>query len=192
MPAKERLTKKEIEIDIKNSLKTPKEITEAKYKKETVIGTVFFILMLVLFFVNYRIALWVLLALFPIGLAVLVGEYLVRRRQSLSVRIEDYEIVKKPLSHVRLEKYERRERSGSRRMSTLRTVEIRFLCFEGYPDYQLPEENYRWSREYLLSDRFIYENAHRGEEFILAVNRSTGEIAAAYDADQFEYKEEKT
>ena len=71
----------------------------------------------------------------------------------------------------------------------VRTVEIRFLCFEGYPEYQIPEENYRWSREYLLSNRFIYENAHRGEEFILAVNRSTGEIAVAYDADQFEYKE---
>lgn len=187
MPAKERLTKKEIEIDIRNNLKAPKEVTEAEWKKTEAIGWALCALIVILFFVDYRVALWAFFLIASLELLLLAVRFCVQRRKSHTARIEDYEIVKKPLSHIRLEKYERRERRS--KSTVMRTIEIRFLCFEGYPDYQLPKENYRWSREYVLSNFFIYENAHRGEEFILAVRRSTGEIAVAYDADQFEYKE---
>jgi hypothetical protein len=39
-----------------------------------------------------------------------------------------------------------------------------------------------------MSNFFIFENAHRGEEFLLVLNRETGEVAMAYSKAFFTYQ----
>ncbi len=187
MPAKERLTKKEIEIDIKRNLKAPKEMTEDTYKKWSAIGYALAIPIVVLFFVNYRIALWAFFSLAALEILLLVARFSGKRRQSRTATIEDYEITVAPLLHSKAERYAQKEWSRKRRVT--RRIENYFLAFEGRDLYQIPEENYRWSREYVLSDFFIFQNAHRGDAFILAIRKETGEIAAVYPTAFFDYKE---
>ena len=71
----------------------------------------------------------------------------------------------------------------------MQTVTIYRLHFENGKSLQIPRLNFTWSEEQSISDAALYNEAHRGDGFYLAVHKETGKIAMAYPKSRFVYQE---
>ena len=72
----------------------------------------------------------------------------------------------------------------------MQTVTIYRLHFENGKSLQIPRLNFTWSEEQSMSDASLYNEAHRGDGFYLAVHKETGKIAMAYPKNRFRYIED--
>ena len=63
--------------------------------------------------------------------------------------------------------------------------------FENGKKWNIPRDNYTWSRECPMSDRAIYQTTVSRDLFWTVTNKATGEIVMAYPAKYFEYKEKQ-
>ena len=185
MPAKERLTEKAILHDILYDIKNPNDPGKAVYILRNVIGTGLLLLSMASFFLGKRVGgitvLCSLAVVVSYGIAILV----IRKRRQKAVRIENYEIGLSVLSHKERERYA--EFNKDRSIQT--TYIIRHLLhFEDGRSFLIPESNYTWSQEYLLSDYHIYENVHRGDSLLTVTEKKTGRIAMVYLPAHFDYK----
>ncbi len=113
-------------------------------------------------------------------------ELLLLRHKRNHVSMEDYTVITGVLSHKDDESYA--ETRGVRHMRHRRAVHNYNFHFENGESWRLPEDNYVWSERHRMSNAFLYENAHRGDDFIVVTEKGTGKIAMVYPAAFFEYQ----
>ena len=186
MPEKEKLTEKAILCDIRYSIRHPNEPTEAEYKRQDVIGWILLILTLASFLLGIRVGVTVLFSVLGGGVLYTAICFILRCRQQKRIQIDQYEIAPLVLSHKEEESYTRIRDTGKQRRRELITLYM--LHFEGGKSYTLPKRNYKWSHEFQLSDRFVYEMVHRGDRMIAVTEKESGEIAMVYPTVYFDYK----
>lgn len=64
------------------------------------------------------------------------------------------------------------------------------LLFSGYGDYEVPEKNYPWSKEYSMTAEGVYRTSMDGDEFYLVLTKPhSGKILLAYPAKYFALEE---
>ena len=64
------------------------------------------------------------------------------------------------------------------------------LHFSGYGDYEVPEKNYPWSKEYPMTAEGVYRTSFDGDEYYLVLSRPhSGKILLAYPAKYFTMEE---
>lgn len=65
------------------------------------------------------------------------------------------------------------------------------LHFNCYGDYDVPEKNYSWSKEYAMTARGVDNLAFEGDEYYLVLSKPhNGKILLAYNAKLFELESE--
>lgn len=183
MPKKQILTNSDIENDIKNILKRPANLSNAEYRKSLtpllVIDGLVIVGMLA-FQAHYKLVL--LVAIIIIAAYLTVDRF--RKKKSIkNVSIEDYEIKNEAISYIKEEVYISNHRSRINRYTS-----VYIMHFEDGKTYNIPKNNYVWSKECPMSDRTLYEMTHRGDIFTVVTKKDTGEIVMTYPTDYFEYK----
>ena len=64
------------------------------------------------------------------------------------------------------------------------------LHFSGYGDYEVPEKNYPWSKEYPMTAEGVYHTSMDGDAFYLVLTKPhSGKILLAYPAKYFTLEE---
>ena len=64
------------------------------------------------------------------------------------------------------------------------------LHFSGYGDYEVPEKNYPWSKEYPMTGEGVYRTSMDGDVFYLVLTKPhSGKILLAYPAKYFTLEE---
>ena len=184
---KETITTEQIKQDILRGFKTPKEMSESQYVKWTVIALITGILLLVIeyFYPSVMIGFLVcVIVMVPLVLiASAIGTWYKKKRFCM----DDYEITTEKLAYKNEEHYYARKTRH-----TTRPVDNYNLYFENGKDWQIPDRNYLWSADCQFSDRFIYDNVHRDDTFVVVTNKKTGQIVTAYPMKFFEYREGET
>ncbi len=181
---KEIVTKKQIEADIQNSLQEVQRMTLATYKKWTIPAVIIALALAGISIVSPKIGMWGLVGVLVFGIVMGIAEHLLLLRKRKNVSMDDYEITSEPLSDKWNEVYSKR--IARRRRKSINSF---FLRFESDKIWLIPENNYEWIAEGGMSDFYIYQNVHREDTFIVVKSKDTGEIAMAYPAAFFEYKE---
>lgn len=190
MPKKERITDAEIIKDIQNVIKEPKRESEIEYQRSTLSATLLAIAMIVAMIVCAVWAPWVIPMLIQLLIVYCVFINLRIRHKVKKVRIENYEVTTATLLHSVDESHWEEEvsRQGSRHRVWVSYYVLRFEEF-GY--WLIPKDNYLWSGELPMGDGYIYENSHRGDKFIVVIEKKTKRVVMAYHTDLFEYRKTK-
>ncbi len=190
MPKKERITNVEIIKDIQNAISAPARESETEYQRSTPLAFLLAIAMIVAMIVCAVWAPWVILMLIPLLIAYCVFINLRIRHKVKKVRIENYEVTTATLLHSVDESHweEQVSQRGRRRRVWISYYVLRFEEF-GY--WLIPKDNYLWSGELPMGDGYIYENSHRGDKFIVVIEKKTRRIIVAYHTDYFEYRKTK-
>ena len=195
MAKKEIVTLEDIEQDISNSLKEYKEMSGSNYKKITIVALIVGTLFVVAYYFyvkTLQTVLYLLIAAIIIVSAVIIIKYLLHRNKRKKFCIDDYEVTTEVLSHKDEEQYKAIEnRYPERKWRKYRTITIHTLYFENGKSWRIPEDNYLWCEERPMSEFAVYQSSHRGDVFIVAVKKDTGEIAMAYNTEFFEYKKRR-
>jgi len=182
MAKKLTLTLDKIELDIKNSIGQKRDLSKKGYTAEKiVIAFVGILLGLIAFFLPMTylyVGLALVVCLFAISGAIALRRYLKKQK----VDINDYIISTDILSLIHEENYIARVSKYERK-----SVDNYSMLFEGGGLWKLPEKNYRWSKEYSMTDTTVSISASKGDTFIIVTKRGTNEIAVAYHTDYFEY-----
>lgn len=198
MPKKktELITSKQIEQDIINSLNYPMKMTKAEYKNPTryiiaVILAVLFFAFLI-YYLPRMDGLSALLTIFGLMLAFIVwivimfvSAVLIRKHKQNNVRIDNYEVTTEVIYRTDDETYTRKVGRGIARHSV--TVINYILYFENGKSWQIPPRNYTWSEELQMPERMLFENANRGDTFIVVTEKRSGNIAMVYPTKFFKY-----
>ena len=176
---KEILTLKNIKKDLHREIKSG-------YVRLTLLSAFFIFAFLILFMV-FKID---FTYVFREMLAILIGEVvifcviirLIIKQVNLHLSLKSKTcIVKDKL--VGLQIRERQNGSYRRRIYD----EDYCLVFSQYGEYIIPDENYKWSSDYSMSSRGVYNYANNGDEFYLVLSkRHTGKIMFAYNTKMFE------
>ena len=188
MPRKQILTDDNIQTDVKNILKHPANPSHIEWRKSRIPLLVFSALVLVamLVFQNYyKLVLLVSLMFIVVYLTV---EYFRKKSSIKNVDIDDYEIEKVAVSFVREEVYCTEPGSYSYIEKKLKTVHVYIMYFENGKSWNIPKDNYLWSKECPMSDRTLYQTTQCGDVFWVVTKKDTNEILVAYPTDFFEYK----
>lgn len=185
---KETVTNKEIMLDVKSVIKSEKKLSEAERRKEKIILAVIGILICITAFIR-PLAAGILCLLMIVAVPLyLLAVSTIRKHRSKNADITDHDITTGILSSISDETYTTTERTTHGHRETV-TVTNYYLHFENGKSWHIPETNYDWSEDHKMSPSFIYENSHRGDEFILVQNKRTGEIVMAYDTEFFQYED---
>ena len=182
---KETVTPAAVKADIAVFLKHRPEMPAAKYLAATLPCLAVAATLFVLAFVFPAQALLFWLGL--LGFILLYGTafLLWERRRLKSICLEDYEVIRAVLSSKEGENY---KQMRGRHFLSRRTVVRYLLHFEGGATWDIPDKLYPWSTENKTGSYFIYENAHRGDGYILVTEKQTGRVAVAYPEEYFTYR----
>ena len=190
MPAKEKVTRKEIEQDAREYLKWCPNETRASYEKGEAIGIIIngilFVPFIVLMICLPTYTLLFLIAALVCFMVFASIIFMAQRRKAQALSLENYDITTAVLSSVALEEYTKR--SVTRQYGMSREVKNYALHFEGGKSWRIPERCYRWRKEGRLSDLYIYENSHRGDVFTVVTHKKTGQCVAVYSHKLFDCK----
>lgn len=187
MPKKQPLTNENILSDIKNILRHPANMSHSEHRKSLIPLYIFTLVMLaamLIFRDHYKLVLAVSLVFI---VAYLTIDYLHKRKSVKKVSLEDYEIKKEVVSYVNEEVYVT-DHSISRVREKMSEIRVFIVYFESGKKWNIPKDNYTWSKESPMSDRAIYQTASQGSLFWTVTNKDTGELVVAYPAEYFEYK----
>ena len=184
---KETITTEQIKQDILRGFKTPKEMSESQYVKWTVIALITGILLLVIEYFYPSVMIGFLVCVIVMVPLVLAGSAISAWCRKKRFSMNDYEITTEKLAYKNEEHYYARKTRH-----TTRPVDNYNLYFENGKDWQIPDRNYLWSADRQLSDRYLYDNAHRGDGFIVVTSKKTGKVVTAYPMRFFEYREGET
>lgn len=190
MPKKQPLTNYNIISDIKNILRHPANMSHSEHRKSLIPLYIFTLVMLaamLIFRDHYKLVLAVSLVFI---VAYLTIDYLHKRKSAKKVSLEYYEIKKEAVSCINEEVYVT-DHSISRMREKMSEIRVFIAYFENGKKWNIPRDNYTWSRECPMSDRAIYQTTVSGDLFWTVTNKATGEIVMAYPAEYFEYKEKQ-
>ena len=187
---KEILTNDNIVFDIKHSLKKPAKMSGGTYKILSTISAIIVVIFCVaeLYLLNTqsidpKIAGLVFLPACILFISLGILEYLILVIKRINVRLENYEVVSEVLSHKTEDKHREWVNKHCKK-----DVSVFTLYFENKKSIRIPEMNYTWSPIRQMSDFSLFNISHRGDEFIIVLNKKTGKIVMAYPAKYFEYK----
>ena len=187
MARKQLLTNDNILTDIKNILKRPANLSHAEHHRSNIPYFVFSALVLaatLIFQSHYKLVL--LLAILVIVIY-LVVDFLRKKNSIKNASFDDYEIKKEVVSYVKEETYIT-DHSASRMREKLSEIRVFIMYFENGQSWNIPKDNYTWSKEAPMSDNMLYQLTHRGDLFTVVTKKATGEIVVAYPTEYFEYK----
>lgn len=190
MPKKQPLTNYNIISDIKNILRHPANLSYAEHRKSLIPLLIFTLVMgaaMLIFRDHYKLVLAVSLAFI---VAYLVIDYLLKRKSAEKVSLEDYEIKKEAVSCINEEVYIT-DHSISHMREKMSEICVFIAYFENGKKWNIPRDNYTWSRECPMSDHTIFQTTNHGDLFWTVTRKDTGEIVMAYPAEYFEYKEKQ-
>ena len=183
---KEIITSEQIRQDILRSFKLSGEMSKSQHIKWTVIALITGVLLLVIehFYPSVMIGflVCVIVAVPLVLLTSAIGTWYKKKRLCM----DDYEITTEKLAYKNEEHYYARKTRHTRH--TTRSVDNYNLYFENGKDWQIPDRNYLWSADCQFSDRYLYDNAHRGDGFIVVTSQKTGKVVTAYPMRFFEYR----
>ncbi len=184
---KEEVTERAILSDLKSRLRYEPSRSKAANKRYEILGAITAIILLIITFghpVPFFLVLGCTLLFLPLAL---LFSWLLRRRRIERMTLDGYETEIAILSHKEKEEYQEWHYTvrGIRRSRTITNYN---LHFENGKLWRIPKDNYLWHGECPMSNFFIFENAHRGEEFLLVLSRKTGEVAMAYSEAFFTYQ----
>lgn len=187
---KEIITSEQIRQDILRSFKLSGEMSKSQHIKWTVIALITGVLLLVIehFYPSVMIGylVCVIVAVPLVLLTSAIRTWCKKKRFCM----DDYEITTEKLAYKNEEHYYARKTRHTRHTRhTTRSVDNYNLYFENGKDWQIPDRNYLWSADRQLSDRYLYDNAHRGDGFIVVTSKKTGKVVTAYPMRFFEYRE---
>lgn len=183
MAKKQILTNDNIEIDIKNILKRPANLSHIEYRKSMIpllVHSVLTIIAMLVFENHYKWVLFVSLMFIVVYLAI---GYFYQKNRTKNLSIDDYEIKNEVISHIKEETYTIRKRNAIDK-----TMCVYIMYFENGKSWNIPKDNYLWSGECPMSDRTLYQTTHRGDIFWVVTKKDTCEIVVAYPTEYFEYK----
>jgi len=180
---KETITTEQIKQDILRGFKTPKEMSESQHVKWTVIALITGILLLVIEYFYPSVMIGFLVCVIVMVPLVLAGSAISAWCRKKRFSMNDYEITTEKLAYKNEEHFHARK---TRR--TMRVIDNYNLYFACGKEWRIPDKNYLWSMDYQLSDRYIYDNAHRDDMFIVVANKKTGQIAVAYPTKFFVHR----
>ncbi len=189
MPQKQPLTNDKIISDIKNILRHPANLSHSEHRKSLIpfhIFTLVLIAAMIIFRDYYKLVLAISLVFI---IAYLTLDYFLKRKSAEKVSLDGYEIKKEAVSYVNEEVYVT-DHSISRMREKMSEIRVFIVYFESGKKWNVPRDNYTWSRECPMSDRAIYQTTSHGDLFWTVTKKTTGEIVMAYPAEYFEYKSE--
>jgi hypothetical protein len=188
MAKKQILTNNNIETDIKNILKRPANLSRIEHHKSMVpiwVNSVLVLIAMLVFQNYYKLVLLLDIIFIAIYLTV---EYFRKKSRIKNVSIDDYEIKKVAASFVKEEVYSTAAGSYSYIKRKLKTVYVHIMYFENGKSWNIPKDNYLWSKECPMSDRTLHQITHSGDVFWVVTKKDTGEVVVAYPSEYFEYK----
>ena len=187
MPQKQILTDDNIQTDIKNILKHPANMSHMEWRQSRIpllISSALVLVAMIIFQNYYKLVLLVYL-LFIV--AYLAFEYFRKKSSIKNIDIDDYEIKKETVSDVKEEVYIT-DHSVSRIREKMSEIHAYIMYFENGKSWNIPRDNYLWSKECPMFDRTLYQTTHRGDVFWVVTQKDTDEIVVAYPTAFFEYK----
>lgn len=182
---KEILTHEHIKQDIIDHIGTAKGQTWREYRVWLIATVLCALAFLVLKIICPTAATWLLLTAAANLLAILGCGWLRTLYRKKHVCIDDYEIMTETLYDKEEEHY-----SAVTGKHQSRPIDNRILYFANGKAFFVPEQGCIRRTQAPLSKRQIYENAQRGDKFIVVTHKKTGEIVAAYPTSLFAYKGE--
>ncbi len=186
MARKQILTKDNIEADIKNTLKNPANLSRVERHRSMIPLFVFsglVIVAMIIFQNYYKLVLLLSLVFIIIYLAI---DYIRQKSSIKKVSFDDYEVNTEVVSHIKEEIYSTDYSTPINRK--LKEVRVYIMYFENGKSWNVPKDNYTWSKECPMSDKALYQLTHRGDVFIVITRKDTGHIVVAYPSEHFEYK----
>lgn len=187
MARKQPLTKDNILTDIKNILKHPANLSRAEHHRSNIPYFVFsasVLAAMLIFQSHYKLVLLLAIIVIVIYLAL---DFLRKKNRIKNASFDDYEIKKEAVSYVIEEAYIT-DHSASRIREKLSEIRVFIMYFENGKSWNIPRDNYLWSKECPMSDRTLSQMTHCGDVFWVVTKKDTGEIVMAYHTDFFEYK----
>lgn len=178
------LTNKEIEKDIATAMKFP---SRRKYTG-AIVGCLIMVPMIALIVLFADDPALIFLSMIAFGMlmvAYCILEPILFERYKKRISVNDYDI---STSVVRSTDAKRNVYGARDKMHLKYDLLYGYIYFENGKKWRIPIQNYLWS-ENAMSDWGIYENTHRGDEFITVSKKKTGKIVVAYNKNLFEYKE---
>ena len=189
MARKQVLTNEDILTDVKNIMKQPATLSRAEHKKANLPLLVFSAVMLVALVVfqsYYKLILVIGLSFIA---AYLIIDYFRKGNRINNVSINDYEIKKEAVSYIKEEIYSTDNKIHiSSTVRNIHTAQVYIMYFENGKSWNIPKDNYAWSKENPMSDSTIYQSTRSFDIFWTVTKKDTGEIVMAYPSEYFEYK----
>ena len=189
MARKQILTNDNIIADIKNILKHPATLSHAEHKKANfplLIFSTITLIAIVIFQNYYKIILLIDLLFIA---AYLIVDFFLKKNKINNVSIDDYEIKEESVSHINEELYSTDHKIHfSPTVKKIHTAHVYIMYFENEKSWNIPKDNYTWSKENPLLDQTIYRSTRSGDRFWTVTKKDTGEVIMAYPSEYFEYK----
>ena len=184
MPKKERITAKEIEADIRYTLRNPPDITESEYNRQTLPAILIAIFLCALELIFPMQLLWLLCGCIVAICAAAITALLKLRIRQKKFSLDNYCISTERMDTKEAESFFVK---GSK-YSSGKTVYNYVLHFANGKSWRIPNNNYTWSGELPMSEHTVYHSANHGDAFVVVAERKTGKIVVAYHTDFFEYR----
>lgn len=173
---KEILTKELILLDIRDAAKryTPK----TKFPTESFVTLLGALIAIATAFLTAKPAF--LLLFFVIPLPVVLVIELKKRKQTQALTADDITVETDTAVSVE-----------ERTIPRGKTYEIALILhFDGSGEWEIPSENYRWSRTYRMSSSGVDHTTLCGDHFWIVRRRDSGEVLIAYNQKFFGYDKE--
>ncbi len=189
MPRKQTLTNDNILNDVKNILKHPATLSHAEHQKANFPLLVFSAVMLIAMVIFQNYYKFILLIGLIFIAAYLIVDFFRKKNKINNVSIDDYEIKEEFVSHINEELYSTDHKIHfSPTVKKIHTAHVYIMYFENGKSWNIPKDNYTWSKENPLSDHTIYRSTRSGDRFWTVTKKDTGEIVMAYPSEYFQYK----
>ena len=178
MSQKATLTLERIKQDIIYSIKHPLDEKKNDYIKGEVfvVISLFCVLIICAFLRSFLPVFAYFSALLVYGIIEATVLSIRRHRKVKQIHMDGYEIATETLSHTEKEQY---YISGGK-YHRGRTVINYTLHFENGKPWRISKRICVWSKERMLSNWYVYTNAHRDDTFIIVTEKETGKIVMAY------------
>lgn len=121
--------------------------------------------------------------------AYLIVDFFRKKNKINVVSMDDYEIKEERVAYINEEIYSTDNKIHFHSLiKKIHTARVYIMCFENGKSWNVPKDNYLWSKECPMSDRTLYQITNCGDVFLIVTQKDTGEIVMTYHADFFEYK----
>ena len=174
---KDRLTK---ELILKDILHAAKTYTERKNQYRDDIPLLVCMLVIGTVMILTGDPVWFLLILLPLGIK--AGIVIVRKKNTSRLTVDDFTVFSDTANAV-----EEKVVDTGGKYGHYRTILI--MYFDGSGEWEIPYDNYSWSKNWRMSREGVEHTTLQGDAFYIVSRNDTGEIAVAYNQKFFDYQD---